>query len=418
MTFDEAEAYLASLAPRGWRMGLDRMQAFAEAAGLGRHLGPIPRFIHIAGTNGKGSTTAYAQSLLIESGRRTGAFFSPYVYDMRERVQCGRHLISQDDFARIVTELRPVAESFTETEFGGVTEFELKTAVGFQYWHEQECDAVALEVGLGGRLDSTNIVDPAVCIIVSIGLDHMAILGDRVEAIAFEKAGIIKPGKPVMMGKMPYAAEQVILDIARDRGAPAWRLGHEIEVKDHTVITPLRTVTHLTPGLTGVHQPGNMALAVAAVIAADLAGTDDQIREGVARASAPGRFERRLIGDQLFILDGAHNPDAARSLRATLDELYPEETFTLITGMVGGHEPEPFFEPLRDRVGQVFVAPINFHRAISPAEIAAHLEYRDVEVCPSVESAIQQAIQLGAPVLVSGSFYLVGDVGRALDARA
>ncbi|HEY0866603.1 MAG TPA: hypothetical protein VGE01_04465, partial [Fimbriimonas sp.] len=220
MTYPEALAYVSGLEPRGWRLGLDRMQAFIDRAGLSQNVGRPPgtdpagkpgaRFIHVAGTNGKGSVTAFLQSMLVEHGYRTGAFFSPYVVDPRERVQFGRSLISESDFASVVAHLKPIAESFSETEFGGITEFEFKTAVGVEYWRRKRCEWVALEVGLGGRLDATNVVHPACSAIVSIGYDHTQILGDTLEKIAFEKAGIVKPETPLVVGDVPEPARRVI----------------------------------------------------------------------------------------------------------------------------------------------------------------------------------------------------------------
>jgi dihydrofolate synthase / folylpolyglutamate synthase len=208
MDYQQAQDYIASLAQRGWRLGLDRMTEFAARADLVGSLGDgdSPKFIHVAGTNGKGSVTAMLQSCLVDQGHRTGAFFSPYVVDPRERIQFGREMISKEDLAAIATKLMPIGESLSETEFGGVTEFEFKTAMGFEYWKQKECDWVALEVGLGGRLDATNIITPASSAIVSISYDHVSILGETLAEIAREKAGVIKPGRPVVVGEMPDEA--------------------------------------------------------------------------------------------------------------------------------------------------------------------------------------------------------------------
>ncbi|MCH7945095.1 MAG: bifunctional folylpolyglutamate synthase/dihydrofolate synthase, partial [Armatimonadetes bacterium] len=186
LSFDDAVARLGDLRRRGWRLGLDRMQEYVRRLGLQDKLGQPggPKFIHVAGTNGKGSVVAFLQSMLVEQGFKTGAAYSPYVYDIRERVQLGRKLISKSDFARLAVRLLDVGEDLERTELGGPTEFELKTALGFAYWAEQGAEWVALEVGLGGRLDATNVVDPAASIIVSIGLDHTHILGETLSEIA------------------------------------------------------------------------------------------------------------------------------------------------------------------------------------------------------------------------------------------
>ena len=405
MTYQESVAYLEALAPRGWRLGLDRMTEFSRRAGLDGNLGTgRTKYIHIAGTNGKGSVTAYVQSLLVEAGYRTGAFFSPFVYDLRERVQYGRELIPEDDFARIATELRPVSESFSEADFGGVTEFEFKTAIGFQYWTEMECDYVALEVGLGGRLDSTNIVDPACSVIVSIGLDHTAILGETHVEIAAEKAGIIKPGRPVIVGSMPLEASSVIERTCLERGSACLRIGRDFPADPG-----------VEPGIRGTMQRHNLALAIAAVEAAGVDLADDVRVRGAKNASAPGRFEVRRVEGRTLILDGAHNFEAAEVLAETLREEFPGQRFALITGMVQGHDPRRFYQPLQPMVTHAFAAPIDFHRALSPEKLCASVDadFR-MEPADSVEDAIVRAKRTKFPILVTGSFYLVGAVGRLL----
>ncbi len=392
------------------------MAEFAERADLNH---PTSKFIHVAGTNGKGSVTAYLQSIFIEAGFRVGAFFSPYVYDPRERVQFGRELISEADFARLVTQLRPIADSLSDSEFGGITEFEVKTAVGFAYWQEREAEWVALEVGLGGRFDSTNVIHPAASVITSIGLDHVAILGDTYAAIAFEKAGVIKSRVPIIVGAVPDEAMQVIASEASRQKALLWRLGEEIRLAGsgtYDVLTPTRTVTNLTPGLVGVKQPENMALAVAAAIAAGIGVPDEVFQRGVIRAYAPGRFEVREVQGRLVILDGAHNGEAAAVLSQTLEERYPGQKFALVTGMVAGHDAGRFYAPLVGKVEEVFITPIDFHRAVPPEVLAEALRpaFPRATVCESSSEAVAFALKTELPVLVTGSFYLVGEVGKSL----
>lgn len=222
MTYDESLAWIAGLQGRGWRLGLDRMRAFVRAAGLEDVLGgpesPI-QYLHVAGTNGKGSVTAYLQSMLVAQGYKTGGYFSPYVVDPRERIQIGGELISRDEFASVATELREVAERFDQTEQGGITEFEFKTAMGFLAWKRAGVEVVALEVGLGGRLDATNVVTPKACAIVSISLDHTSILGNTEAEIAGEKAGILKPGVTGVLGTVNKEAEAAIKEVAKGAGA-------------------------------------------------------------------------------------------------------------------------------------------------------------------------------------------------------
>lgn len=418
MTYEAALAYIASLEPRGWRLGLDRMRAFCLAAGIGDALGPeSPRFVHVAGTNGKGSTTAYLQSLMVEAGYRTGAFFSPYVVDPRERVQIGRDLIPKDDLARMTEKLIPVAENFTDTEFGGITEFEFKTALGFAYWKAMECEWVAMEVGLGGRFDATNVITPAASIIVSIGYDHVAILGDTLAKIAGEKAGIIKPGIPVIVGDLPAEALTRVKAVAEENAAPLWLWGRDIawEETTETLRTPMRTIERMRPGIAGEMQGHNMALAVAAFIAAGGEASDEQLRRGVASAFVPGRFQVLQKWDTTFLLDGAHNGESAALLRQSMDKAYPSRDVVLLTNMVQGHEPGDVYRHFAGRVKSAHVVPIDFHRAQPPAVVEGALRELSIPATAydSVDEGLRKAAAEAGPdgiVLVTGSFYLVGDI--------
>lgn len=424
MTYQESLDYIASLAPRGWRLGLDRMAEFARRADI-RTDGVTPKYIHVAGTNGKGSVTAYLQSLLVAHGYRTGAFFSPYVYDPRERIQFGHEMISEEDFARITTELRPIAESFSDTEYDGITEFEFKTAVGFRYFQEMSCQFVALEVGLGGRLDATNIVQTASGIIVSIGLDHVAILGHTLQEIAHEKAGIMK-GQPIAVGELPKEAAQEVDEQGGRVGSILSTIGRNFWIKDidwdgekgSAIVTPLEEYAWIEPGIKGVRQLHNAALAIRGMELATHGRLDpDLVRIAIEETRAPGRFEVRA-GTPNWILDGAHNAEAAAVLRDSLHQEFPDRQFTLITNMVGGHEPEPFYRQFEGLLERIIVAPIDFHRATPVTEMVAKLRsiFPELEIM-GTDSAIR-AIELArtqtSDVLVTGSYYLVGDIGRTL----
>lgn len=424
MSYEEALKYIASLETRGWRLGLDRMQEFANRLGLPGSLGEVggPQFIHVAGTNGKGSVTAYLQSMLIETGYSTGAFFSPFVYDPRERVQIGRRLIPKNLFALLTEWIKPFAESLTDTKYEGITEFEFKTAMGFQFWKEMEAEWVALEVGLGGRLDSTNIVTPRASVIVSIGRDHTHILGDTYEAIAEEKAGIIKPGVPVVVGDMPDPAREKILSIARERGSEAWVYGDQVlltpeEGGVYSVKTPHGTHAGLAPGIQGVMQPHNMALAVAAMDASGATRTLGGLQRGAKDAFAPGRMQCVRALDRNWLLDGAHNRESADVLERSL--VNERRRIILLAGMLQGHDPAPFFEILAPAVDTAVFAPIDFHRAMSPDDLLGKVGslFPSALSRPTLDQAVQAALETATAedlILVTGSFYLVGEVGRLL----
>jgi dihydrofolate synthase / folylpolyglutamate synthase len=421
MTYDAAQAYIASLAPRGWRLGLDRMEEFVRRAGLTDALGPrspsSPGFIHIGGTNGKGSVTAFVQSILQTAGLRVGAFYSPYVYDPRERVQANGRMIDEAEFASAVEALLPAAVSLEETDFGGVTEFEYKTAVGFLHWRRQQCDLVALEVGLGGRLDATNVVTPEVSVIVSIGLDHVAILGNTHAEIAGEKAGIIKRGRPVVIGELPPDAEVAIRAKATEESAPVWQIGREMSLSRQesgwTVSTPAGMVERLEPGLYGIWQPHNMALAIAACQLAEPGISEEAIRHGVAAASVPGRFEVRSFLGKTVILDGAHNGEAADALAEALERRYPNRRLPMVIGMVEGHDPRRFVQPLERIMSRAHITPINFRRGVAPEDLAPQLGSSSVPHA-NLKEALQAALAEGDTVVITGSFYLIGEAGNLL----
>ncbi|MCW5940986.1 MAG: bifunctional folylpolyglutamate synthase/dihydrofolate synthase [Fimbriimonadaceae bacterium] len=431
MTYEEAVAYLTSLAPRGWRLGLDRMREFARRAGLEDTLGGMssPRLLHVAGTNGKGSVTAYLQSVLHEAGFLAGGYYSPFVYDVRERIQLGRRLISEEEFASLVAALAPIAASFDGTEFGEVSEFEFKTAMGLRFWKERACDWVALEVGLGGRLDATNIVTPAAGAIVSIGYDHTGILGDTLPQIAAEKAGIAKPGVPLVVGAVSDEAFAPIERIANDVGAPVWRLGREFRFAGvdgkAMVETPVGVVDGLVPGIVGVVQSHNAAVAVATLHAAGLAPDEETIRRGIGLARMPGRFEQRRVDRTRVILDGAHNGESARALAETFRSAfmgYPPRSVVLLAGMVQGHDPATVLGPLGELADRVHLTPIDFRRTYDVASLSRAFTGSSLPVAlhPDAKTALAAALQDAGEegvVLVAGSFYLVGEVGRLLDER-
>ena len=425
LNYAEAQEYIASLAPRGWRLGLDRMQEFAHRAGLEGSLGDgdSPKYIHVAGTNGKGSVTAMVQSCLAAQGFRTGAFFSPYVVEPRERVQFGRDYISEQELADVATYLMPIGESLSETEFGGVTEFEFKTAIGFEFYKRKQCEWVALEVGLGGRLDATNIITPASSAIVSISYDHMSILGSTLREIAHEKAGIIKLGLPVVVGHLPSEAMTEIERVAEENNAPMWRLGREVlwHSEGHRVrIQTPKSEIEVEPALFGEIQLHNAAVAYAALDAAGAAKNTEQIKTGFKTASLPGRFQRMHIEGQSYILDGAHNEDSAKALAKMLTEAKIRPRLC-ITGMLNGHEPADFYGHLQEFVDEFLVVPIDFHRSMDPKDLASQMTTLGFNARPfeTVRAAIDAARfdEETEVVLVCGSFYLVGEIMRLAQSR-
>ena len=398
------------------------MQEFIHRANLLDAIGgegENPQFVHIAGTNGKGTTTAFVQSILAAHGHTVGAFFSPYVYDIRERIQLNGAMMSKQEFAAGIAALAQIGEGLNDTEFGGATEFELKTALGFRFWKQQNCDWVALEVGLGGRFDATNVITPATSVIVSIGLDHTAILGDTLGAIAFEKAGIIKPGIPAVIGNVPPEAATVIERKAHVEGAPIWRFGDEVRITESgEIITPKAQYDGIAPTIPGFHILHNCALAIASIEATGQNLDPKLVKEAINATTVPGRFEVREVHGKRFVLDGAHNADSASLLASALAKRYPGQSFSLITGMVEGHDPADLYRSIAPPAKHIYACPINFHRARSPEDLT--LSLGELGLAANTMSAPGDAIRAALDddsdyVVVTGSFYLVGEIGTLLN---
>jgi dihydrofolate synthase/folylpolyglutamate synthase len=303
------QEYLYSLKAKGVSFGIDRMRLLVEALGH-----PEQRYavIHIAGTNGKGSTAAMMAAILRAAGKRTGLYTSPHLIRLGERVQVDGECLHEEEIVAYTRELRPVAEKL------GLlgpdlhpTFFEFMTAMAFLQFARKGCDVAVIEVGLGGRLDATNVVQPEVTAITSISLDHCEMLGNTAALIAAEKAGIVKPGRPVVMGRLPPEAVAVVRDIAQERGSDLRsvreRFGENLAGYPRT-------------NLEGDYQRWNAATATLLARALPPAWglTEDVIQRGLSRVQWPGRWQRVMLGGRRLILDASHNPEGAEVLQTNL----------------------------------------------------------------------------------------------------
>ena len=424
------------------RLGLGRIADLLER--MGRPQDAL-RFVHVAGTNGKGSTCAFLSSVLTCSGYKTGLFTSPYVEVFEERIRVDGRNISRADLACATLAVREHACAMEAETGEHPTEFELMTAVALEHFRTVGCDIVVLEVGLGGRLDSTNvIVDPEVCVICRIGLDHTAVLGTTLPEVAKEKAGIIKPGSPVVSWPQDAAAREVVAGTARERGCALTEpdfsqlaigsIDADLVVRNFVY----KGATYET-ALLGSYQPSNAALAIEAVDLLRARGwgiPEAAVREGIAQARWPGRFEV-LARQPLVIADGGHNPQGAEVLADSLREIVDRDGgasrgVVFVMGVLADKDYVPMIRSLAP-FARAFVtyAPEN-PRALSADDLAGSVaavvreragatDRRDdpvrVEIASNASEAVRKArlLACGDDVIVSfGSLYSLGAVKRAV----
>ena len=421
MTYASAVAYLYGLQKQGIRLGLETMTALVGRLG-NPHTGF--RALHIAGTNGKGSTAAMAAAILQEAGYRVGLYTSPHLVEFRERIRVNGEMISEQQVARLTDQLKGICEPDLSPTF-----FECTTAMAFQHFLEQTVDVAVLEVGLGGRFDATNIVLPEVCAITTIALDHQEYLGTTLESIAFEKAGIIKPHVPVVLGRISEQASRTIQQVASDRVAHIHRLGHDFMTEgctpDRFTYSGLTTqYRELSCPLQGFHQLDNAACALSMLEAAGSFGlivSEQAVRDGLLKVHWEGRLE--VVEQQpIMLLDGAHNPAAAAALArylCTFRLTHPASRVILVLGIMRDKDHRGFVEPLRGLVDEVILTQADLPRAATVQELRINLG----EMCPQahlravISDALGFAKQLAKTddlICITGSLMLIGDVKALL----
>jgi len=397
VTTSEAVDYLRSLQPSGVVLGLDSTQRLAAAVGDPQ---TRLRFIHVAGTNGKGSVCALLESVYRNAGLKVGLYTSPHLVRFGERIQVDRIPISDSDLARHVATLKAVVD-----RLGGPapTFFEFTTVLALCHFAESCVDLVVWETGLGGRLDATNIVTPLASVITNVSLDHMQVLGSTVAAIAAEKAGIIKPGVPVLTAAMDPDAEAILRFKARELDSPYLHLGPS-EV----------AAFRLDVGLLGPHQRVNGALAAATVrlLRVFLPVTDEALRDGLARAQWAGRMQVLQRGARRIILDGAHNRAGVEALREGLPEVCGSTRPTLIVGLLAEKEVGPMLGQLVPLAGRILTVPVANPRTLGSEEIRAAVVAMGLGRPARAASSLADALRWAAAdpvVLVTGSLYLIGE---------
>ncbi len=411
MDYTQSLDYIHSISWTFCKPGLERIARLCELLG---HPERELRFIHVAGTNGKGSFCSMMSSILTKSGYRTGLYTSPYIRFFNERMCIDGEPISDDELAEITTYVRPFADSMEDTP----TEFELITAVALEYFRRNGCDVVVLEAGMGGRLDSTNIIrEPLLSVITGIALDHMAFLGDTVEQIAAEKAGIIKDGRPVLFGGDDKVAAQVISDTARERGSDYFAVDYSaLCVKSATLdgtSFDFGKWQDMRLGLLALYQPRNACVVLSAVDILNRHGfavDETAVREGIAKARWQARFEI-IDREPLTIFDGAHNPQGVDSAVDSVKHYFGDDRVYILTGVLKDKDYTYIASRLSEIASRAFVLSPDSPRALPAEEYADVLGSNGVDAMPfaSLEEAYRAARDAakrdGVPLICLGSLY-------------
>lgn len=378
MNYKESLEYIHSISWTFCKPGLERIGELCRL--LGNPQKDL-RFIHVAGTNGKGSFCSMLSSILCESGLKVGLFTSPYIRFFNERMCVNGQPITDEELAEVTTYVRPFADGMTDSP----TEFELITAVGFEYFKRKGCDVVVLEAGMGGRLDSTNIIsNPLLSVITGIALDHTAFLGDTVEKIAAEKAGIIKDNRPVLYGGENMAAENVISSTAERVGSPYFRVDYTgLRIKSATLdgtVFDCGNRENMRIKLLGAYQPRNAALVLKAVDILKENGLDipeKAVRRGLDTAAWCGRFEI-IEREPLTIFDGAHNPQGIDSAVESVKRYFGDKKVYILTGVLKDKDYGYIASKLSDIGERAFVLTPDNPRALNAYEYAEVLRQNGI----------------------------------------
>ena len=419
MTYQEALDFIGAVSWKGSVPGLSRITELMHRLGDPQL---DKKYIHIVGTNGKGSTAAMLSSILTHAGYKTGLFISPWVIDFRERMQINNRMISEEALAEMTARIRPHAEQMADAP----TEFELITAIGLCWFARENCDIVILEAGMGGEFDATNVIPaPEVAVFTNIGLDHTEFLGSTVEAIAATKAGILKPGCDAVLYPNKPSVEQIIRDRCAEMQIPLTVAEpQKLTLRARSLDAQLLDWDGKTIRLPllGDHQRCNTAVVLAVVNCLRRRGwrlTDADVLDGIAHVSWPGRFE--LLGrDPIFVLDGGHNPQCMDALLAAAGTYLDGRPLTVITGVLADKDYGSMYDRTAALADRFFTVTPPSPRALSAEALAewlrAHCD-RPVEACQSAEEAVRRALDVtpkDGAILAYGSLYLASDVRKAI----
>ena len=418
MNYEQSLEYIHSINWTFCKPGLERISALCEALG---HPERELKFVHVAGTNGKGSFCCMLESVLRAAGYKTGLYTSPYIKEFGERMRVMGENIPKDTLADITSYVRPIADAMEDKP----TEFELITAIAFEYFKRERCDVVVLEAGMGGRLDSTNVIrEPLLSVITGIALDHTAFLGDTVEKIAIEKAGIIKDGSPLLFGGEDPSAAAVIKAVADERGSAFYQVDYsKIENLNSDIygsVFDFGEHRDVKIALAGLYQPKNAASVLTAVSILRSRGfeiSEAAIRAGLLSARWPARFEI-ISKDPLVIFDGAHNPEGITAAVDSIKRYFGTERVYLLSGVLRDKDYVYIASKVAEVASRAFTMTPDNPRALSAAEYAAELRQNGVSAVPyaSIRDAFTAAKSAAkedkAPLVCLGSLYTYVDISK------
>ncbi|MBQ7596056.1 MAG: bifunctional folylpolyglutamate synthase/dihydrofolate synthase [Clostridia bacterium] len=418
MTESQAIEYIHSREKFGSVLGLERISALCERLGSPQK---NLRFVHVAGTNGKGSVSTMISQSLIDAGYNTGLFTSPFVIDFKERIQLNGRMISSEDLAVCTYEVKNQVDAL-EKEGIVPTEFEILTAIAFLYYYKKKCDIVVLEVGMGGLYDATNIIENTdVCVITSISLDHTAVLGNTVAEIAFNKAGIIKDNSCVAVYPQLFKdAEKVVFDTAKEHGCkllPAEKSQVKIIKSDENGSDFLYKNKHFRVSLIGEHQVYNAITAYEACALLKEKGfdlSDDNIKKGISSAHIPARVQI-VSRSPLTVIDGGHNADGVEALCRILTTTFSGYKISALMGMMKDKDVDTAVKMLAPLCKRIYTATVNVPRSMSAAELMekVSLYCDDTKAFNTSEqafTALKSVVESDEMLLVCGSLYLAGEV--------
>ena len=431
MNYEESLRYIADTHKFGIKLGLDSTGKLLELLGNPQDSLNV---IHVAGTNGKGSVCSFISNILKEEGYKVGLYTSPYLETFTERIRVNGENIPKEDVARIITLIKEKINIMISEGYSSPTEFEIVTAMAFYYYNEQKMDYVVLEVGLGGRYDSTNVIkNPLVSVLVSISFDHIGVLGDTIGKIAYEKAGIIKENGTAIVYKQVKEAEDVVKEVCENQNATYIEVNFDnVLVKKSDTYSQVYDCTimdekfeNMEIKLIGEHQINNsiVALNIAKFLRdnKNIKISNESIKNGLLTTKWAGRIEK-IMEKPMFIIDGAHNEDGAKSLCKSLEKNFPDKKLTLLIGMLADKDIDSVLKILMPKFNKVITTTPDSDRAISSEELKNKISMYidDVISIENIEDAVKYTLDNAKEdevIISAGSLYMIGTVRTLVKER-